>query len=291
MTEFVGHMFPTKRTDNVERVQEHALRYARTHERIGAHEGIAGGIGWCAFDYNTHADFGSGDRVCYHGVCDIFRIPKAPAGFYRSQCDPSEEVVLEPCFHWSIGDRSGSRGPGTGVIFSNCDRLVLYVGDERREELGPDLEGFGHLPRPPFFATHLGSRWGQTWRDLRIDGYVGEVRVISRKLSARGVDADFFDEADDAELLGDGADATRVVLRVTDEYGAPRPFATGAVELSVEGPGDIVGENPIALVGGVGAVWLKAREESGSLRLSARHPTLGTRELEVRVREAPEEAC
>ena len=24
------------------------------------------------FDYNTHEDFGSGDRICYHGVMDFF---------------------------------------------------------------------------------------------------------------------------------------------------------------------------------------------------------------------------
>ena len=37
---------------------------------------------------------------------DIFRVPKPAAGFYKSQCDPGEEVVLEPAFHWAIGDQS-----------------------------------------------------------------------------------------------------------------------------------------------------------------------------------------
>ena len=77
-------MFPTKRTDGVERTQEHALRHARVHDMLGADDRFAGGIGWCAFDYNTHANFGSGDRVCYHGVSDVFRIPKPAAGFYKS---------------------------------------------------------------------------------------------------------------------------------------------------------------------------------------------------------------
>jgi len=39
-------------------------------------------------------------------------------------------------------------------------------------------------------------------------------------------------------MLGDGIDATRVVMRVTDEYGAPRPFATGAISLTIDGPGE-----------------------------------------------------
>jgi hypothetical protein len=66
------------------------LRHARIHDQLASNPQYAGGIGWCAFDYNTHANFGSGDRICYHGVTDIFREPKPAAGFYKSQCDPEE---------------------------------------------------------------------------------------------------------------------------------------------------------------------------------------------------------
>ena len=71
-------MWPTKPWDGVERVQAHTLWHARMQASLASHDGYAGGIGWCAFDYNTHADFGSGDRVCYHGVADIFRISSRP---------------------------------------------------------------------------------------------------------------------------------------------------------------------------------------------------------------------
>ncbi|MDP9353081.1 MAG: glycoside hydrolase family 2 protein, partial [Chloroflexota bacterium] len=290
-TEFVGHMFPTKHIDNVERVQEHVDRHARVHNMLGADARFAGGVGWCAFDYNTHADFGSGDRICYHGVSDIFRIPKPAAGFYKSQCDPSEEIVLEPAFHWAIGDKSEGGGPGEGIICSNCDRLELYVGGEHRATVQPNRERYAHLPYPPFVTDALTGLWGSAWYDLRIDGYIGDQKVISRSMSALGVDQQFHLEPDDYDLVGDGSDATRVVLRVTDEFGAPRPFATGAVSLTVEGPGEIVGENPFALTGGVGAVWLRSKEEAGVLRLEARHPVLGTRTVEIQVKEAPPEAC
>jgi beta-galactosidase len=288
-TEFVGHMFPTKRTDNAERTQEHALRHARVHDMLGRDDRFAGGIGWCAFDYNTHANFGSGDRVCYHGVSDIFRVPKPAAGFYRSQCNPEEEVVLEPGFHWSIGDGSDYAGQGQGVIFSNCDRLRVYIGDRFRAEIEPDRERFGNLPHPPFFFSELSGTapWRRVWDDLRIDGYLGDRMVVSRILSSKGVDQQFRVEPDDAELLGDGIDATRVVLRVTDEFGAPRPFATGAIELTLEGPGEIVGENPFALVGGAGAVWIKTREAEGTIILCAKHPVLGTKTVRIEVGGAP----
>ena len=105
-TEFVGHTYPTKTIDQVERLTEHTIRHARVHDQLASNPQYAGGIGWCAFDYNTHGNFGSGDRICYHGVTDIFREPKPAAGFYKSQCDPAEEIVLEPAFHWARGDAS-----------------------------------------------------------------------------------------------------------------------------------------------------------------------------------------
>src|SRR5207253_1967665 len=89
-TEFVGHTNSTQRTDIEEHIAEHSLRHTRVHKQIDTSNQYAGGIGWCAFNYNTHGKFGSGDRICYHGVTDIFRIAKPAAGFYKSQCDTRE---------------------------------------------------------------------------------------------------------------------------------------------------------------------------------------------------------
>lgn len=283
-TEFIGHMYPTKRNDNVERITEHAMRHARVHNQLGSDKRYAGGIGWCAFDYNTHANFCSGDRICYHGVSDIFRIPKPAAGFYKSQCDPREEIVLEPGFHWSRGDRNESFT--IAMVSSNCDQVKIYIGDRVVAEVDPDRENFPNLPHPPFVTNiREGLRGG--WGDLRIDGYIGGKKVISKTLSGRGVDQQFHLQPDDRELIGDGIDATRVVLRVTDEFGAARPFATGAIALTIAGPGEIIGDNPFSLFGGVGAVWIKTKQAAGTIRLVAKHPTLGSKTIEIRVKSAP----
>ena len=76
ITEYNGHMYPTKAFDWEEHRLEHALRHARVIDAVGKQTDIAGSFGWCMFDYNTHKDFGSGDRICYHGVTDMFRNPK-----------------------------------------------------------------------------------------------------------------------------------------------------------------------------------------------------------------------
>jgi beta-galactosidase len=274
-TEFCGHTYPTKTIDNKERLMEHTIRHARVHDQLASNPQYAGGIGWCAFDYNTHYDFGSGDRICYHGVMDIFREPKPAAGFYKSQCDPSEEVVLEPAFHWATGDESV--GFTNALVCSNCDHLRFYVNDKLVAEVGPDKTRFPNLRYAPFVAD-LDKR--ESWGDLRIEGYLQGKRAIVKEFSGKGIDQKFEILPDDPKLQADGADTTRVVIRVTDEFGNIRPFANDAIKLEVEGPAEIIGDNPFALIGGTGAIWIRAKEQPGSVRLTATHPALGKRQVE-----------
>ena len=284
-TEFVGHTYPTKTIDQVERLTEHAMRHARIHDQLASNPEYAGGIGWCAFDYNTHGDFGSGDRICYHGVTDIFREPKPAAGFYKSQCDPSEEVVLEPAFHWARGDES--IGFTKAVVCSNCDHLKYYIAGKLVAEADPNKAEFAHLRYAPFVAD-LGKAVGG-WGDLRIEGYIQGKLAITKTMSGKGIDQKFALIPDDTQLNADGADSTRVVLRVTDEFGAIRPFANDAIKLSVDGPAEIIGDNPFAVIGGTGAIWIRAKEQPATVTLTAVHPQLGTQRLTFELVAVPPE--
>lgn len=283
-TEFVGHTYPTKTIDNVERLTEHTLRHARIHDQLASDPQYAGGIGWCAFDYNTHGDFGSGDHICYHGVADIFREPKPAAGFYKSQCDPAEEVVLEPAFHWARGDEN--IGFSKAVICSNCDHIKMYLKDEV-VEADPDRKQFAHLRYAPFVIELRGLF--HHWGDLRIEGYIDGKLAITKNFSGKGIDSKFMLLPDDTQLIADGADTTRLVLRVTDEFGAVQPFANDAVKFELEGPGSFIGDNPFSLIGGTGAIWIRAQEKPGKVRITAIHPQLGKQVAEIAIIAGPEE--
>jgi beta-galactosidase len=298
-TEFVGHTFPTKTTDDDERQREHTLRHARIHNQLASNPQYAGGIGWCAFDYNTHANFGSGDRICYHGVTDIFREPKPAAGFYKSQCEPEEEIVLEPAFHWARGDES--IGFTKAVFCSNCDHIKISARAGSIEtnpwiplaELDPDRTEFEHLKHPPFvldFSKLDTSKIRLGWGDLRVEGYIGGKLVITKTLSGRGADSKFVLLPDDRELVADGADTTRVVVRVTDEFDAIRTYANDPIEFTLDGPAKLIGDNPFALIGGTCAVWVRAGQTAGTVRLTARHPRLGEQIVNFTLSVAPEEA-
>jgi beta-galactosidase len=129
--------------------------------------------------------------------------------------------------------------------------------------------------------NNLGFR---AWGDLIIEGYIDGKLRGTRVLSASGTDDLLAVKPDDTDLDGDGRDATRVVLAVTSQHGELRPFATGAIQLALTGPGEIVGENPFALAGGAGAVWVRSKEGAGVIKLEAHHQYLGKQTVEIRVR-------
>ena len=105
-------------------------------------------------------------------------------------------------------------------------------------------------------------------------------------MSGDGVDKQLVIKADDTELKADSIDMTRVVFKVTDEFGNLRPFAQGAIQFTIEN-GEIIGDNPFALVGGCGAVWIRSKETTGTIRLTARHARFGTKTVDIKAVRAP----
>ena len=139
-----GHMFPTKSFDHWGRRQEHALRHARVQNDAAASGEHVGCISWCMFDYATHKDFGSGDRVCYHGVMDTFRNPKLAAYLYASQQEEIPVLAVGSCM--DIGDYPGGT-VGDVYVFTNADVVELYKNGEFVTTLTPGE--YTALPHSP----------------------------------------------------------------------------------------------------------------------------------------------
>ena len=96
-------------------------------------------------DYNTHREFGSGDRICYHGVLDSFRNPKLAAAVYASQGDA--DPVLAVSSSMDIGDNPAGQ-LGTAYVFSNAQQVKLYKNDVFVTALRQSE--WTALPHPPF---------------------------------------------------------------------------------------------------------------------------------------------
>ena len=317
VTEHNGHMFPTKRFDSEEKRLEHALRHARVIDSMMGNPRISGAIGWCMFDYNTHRDFGSGDRICYHGVSDMFRIPKLAWYVYASQQDITP--VMEISSAMDIGEHSGGN-LGTVYAFTNCDFIKLYKNDELIKIFYPDKKQFPNLKHAPvkiddfignllqryenisekdseklkgilreasefgtnlpvgtklvmarlmqkyrftsedavrLFGTYV-SNWGGKRIAFKFEGYKGGqlVKTVVRATSSSAQ----LEVLPDSSVLNerDTYDVTRIVMKALDENGNLLTYANDAMNLSAEGPIEIIGPKCVALIGGARAFWVKS---------------------------------
>lgn len=189
VTEHNGHMFPTKRFDNEEKRLEHALRHMRVLDNMMGSQRISGAIGWCMFDYNTHKDFGSGDRICYHGVLDMFRIPKLAGTVYSSQQD--RIPVMEISSAMDIGEHPAG-DLGAVYVFTNCDYIKLYKNDELIKVFYPDKKQFPNVLHAP----------------VKIDDFIGDLLQKYENISVK----------DSGRLKG--------VLRDASKYGLNLPLSS-----------------------------------------------------------------
>ena len=289
ITEFGGHMYPTKSYDQEQRQAEHVRRHLEVLNAAYGDPGISGAIGWCAFDYNTHKDFGSGDRICHHGVMDMFREPKFAAYVYASQCEPHEEVILRPVTFWARGERNIG-GVLPLIVLTNCDEVELRYGNNPPKRIGPDREAFPHLPHPPvvidrrhFTDEELG-RWGMTWEAGEITGYVGGKPAATVTFVADPVPARLEVLADRTTISATGKDTTRVMIRALDQAGNKLPFLFDAAEIAVSGAGRRLGPAQVPLRGGAAGFWLESTGKPGPVTVSVTSPRFAPTTITVTAR-------
>ena len=167
ISEYNGHMYPTKSFDREDIRSEHLLRHANVLDAARGESGISGTFGWCMFDYNTHKDFGSGDRICYHGVMDMFRNPK-PAACIYSCAGYVDHPVLEVTSDMNIGEHpSGNRG--NVYIITNCDSVKMYKNGTFIKEYRHTDSSYKNLRNAP----------------ILIDDYIGDQMQEKEGFSVR----------------------------------------------------------------------------------------------------------
>lgn len=330
ISEYNGHMFPTKAFDCEGRRTEHALRHANVLDAVAGQEDIAGSFAWCMFDYNTHKDFGSGDRICYHGVMDMFRNPKQAAAVYASQQE--DQPVLEISSSMDIGEHPACNWEDL-YIFTNADSVRMYKNDQmireyRQEETswkqishGPILiddfvgdvletkehmpkkqadsvkkllntvarRGVNHIPKNLYptilklllvyrmtldqvtdlYTRYVGD-WGGASTCYKFEA-VKDGKVVKTVVKEPMKQVSLQVVADRTTLTEANCyDVACIRIRAVDERGNVLPFYNEPVQLSVEGEGELIGPDLIALSGGMGGTYVKTNGTEGKIRLTVR---------------------
>ncbi len=285
ISEHNGHMFPTKSFDTWERRQEHALRHARVLNDSMIDGEHAGCFGWCMFDYPTHRDFGSGDRMCYHGVMDAFRNPKTAAALYASQQD--ETPVLEISSSMDIGDYPGG-AIGTIYAFTNADRVKLSWKDSSMKDFrflwNCEGKSFYKLKHSPIAIedpiTHTWGGEASVWKFEAIkDSQVTATRIIGGRgnLSIQAVPSS-------TELReGDTWDMAAVRIRIVDCDGNICPYTQLPIRLDLEGDAELIGPDMVTAEGGMCGTYIRTVGRAGRAVLSISSPGLETVKIEFEV--------
>ena len=157
ISEFGGQNFPAKPFDDEAHRLVQALHFAAVLNDSIAQQGVAGSFGWCLADYNTHREFGSGDRICYHGVMDMFRNPKLAAAVYSSQQE--DTPVLELSSSMDIGEHPGGNRSGNWMI-TNADAVRMFkngklIKEYHREDSPYRALAHGPIPVNDFIGNAI----------------------------------------------------------------------------------------------------------------------------------------
>ena len=269
ISEFCGHLYPTKKYDQEERLEEHTRRHMEVINAAGENDKISGAIGWCAFDYNTHQYFGSGDRICYHGVMDMFRLPKYAAYFYKSQVDPKKEIVLEMPTRWTPGERNiWGKASFDMPVYTNCEKIQLILENGTKKTFNRNKNKFKGLRYPPIFIKDMHKFWGESWGNGKVVGFINHKILIQKEFVKDPIPTKLEVIPDDENIIANGYDCTRIVVKPQDQVGNTLLHLQDVAKISVSGPATLIGPNEISLMQGSFAFWIRSTDQEGEIEIS-----------------------
>ncbi len=254
VAEYIGADFPVRPWDHEERQEKHTLLGLNGLQDAMINDGYLGIMNWCAFDYNTHSDHSLHEKICYHGIFDMFRVPKMGAYAFKSQKDPSDEVVLEPCATVGRGERSNI---APFWVMTNCDYIDVKLSNDIVRRYYPAQE-YAALAHPPILVSENGEFWQVPWAGSVIIGYIDGKEVIRREFPANP-HLCLTVRADDRKLCNSEQDETRIECIYTDEKGNRMYNHNGAASIEVSGDIELIGSSIRSAAGGSLAFWVRTK--------------------------------
>lgn len=233
---------------------------------------------WVYADYGGFSDYG----ITRSGLVDMYRLPKHAYYFLQSQRDPSVIIAgvdSGPMVY--IANQWTSNSPTTVRVYGNCDQVSLYLDGTLLATRPPDAGS--NLLHPPFTFSLDSFTAGALKADCLMDG----VQKASFTRKTPGVAAAIRLRAEGDTLQADLSDARLVFIEVVDADGTVVPTDNRQVNLSVDGPGSIVGPTQVTMKGGQLATWVRAGRTAGRITLTASAAGLTAASLSLSSQAAP----
>ena len=187
---------------------------------------MGGEFRWTGFDYLGES--GGWPRVLGNfGIIDLCNFPKDAYYFYQSQWTDKPMAHVLP--HWTWPGKEGVTIPVW--CYTNCDEAELFLNGK----------SLGRKPRTGKADMNLEWLVPYAPGELKVVASKGGAEVVTTTTRTAGPPARIALAADQSTLDPSRRDLSYVTLRVEDKDGNFAPKAGPWVNLSLEGPGRIVG--------------------------------------------------
>jgi beta-galactosidase len=213
---------------------------------------------WVMYDYNR----GYHDDIEASGIMDIYRLPKFSYGFFKSQKDADEEVVLEIATYWN------EKSPLDVSVFSNCDRVKLFLNDSLIAEQKPDNNSISNnLVHPPFTFKLKEFKAGT----LKAVGVLDAKPVIEKEVKTPGKATKlklWIDESGKAPQAGCN-DVLFLYIAAVDDNETVISDYSEVVNLTTDSDVSIMNVGEIKAEAGIATTLIKIGASKGEISFSA----------------------
>ena len=249
-----------------------------------------GGAQWHPFDHQRgyHPD------PYWGGIYDCFRQPKYAYYLFRSQtaADLKHPTAESGPMIYIMHEMTQFSDPDV-VVFTNCDsvRLTIYEGAGKHVWTKPVVRSERSMPNPPVVFEQVWDFWearsysytNKNWQAVKMvaEGFIdGKVVCTAEKMpSRRSTQLRLRVDWNTKPLVADGSDFVVVVAEVTDDSGHVRRLAKELVRFTVEGEGELIGDETIEATPrqvefGSAPILVRSTRRAGKIRVRAEvaHP-------------------
>lgn len=242
-----------------------------------------GGALWHPFDHQRgyHPD------PFWGGIMDAFRQPKYAYYMFKSQVlAAAQHPIAETGPMVYFAHELSPFSEADVIVFSNCDevRLIVYGKDTLQMKVPREKNG---MPNPPvtfrdiydFNEMRRFSYSEKNWKKASFvaEGIIdGKVVCSTKKMpSRRSAKLKLTVDHEGQKLVADGSDFVTVICEVTDDEGNVRRLAKDRILFTVEGEGEIIGDdliraNPREVEFGSAPVLIRSTLQAGKIKVNAR---------------------